>query len=60
MLILQQMATVLCRVKFLSQNFSAVNEDNNELSGKGSRPKGDIQTQDVSTNSRSRKAPAQS
>jgi len=59
MLILQQMATVLCGVKFLSQNFSAVNEDKHVSSGKDSRPKEDIQTQDVSTNSRSRKTPAQ-
>jgi len=60
MLNLQQMATVLCRVKFLSQNFSAVNEDNHVSSGKDSWPKGDIQTQEFSTISRSRKTPTQS
>jgi hypothetical protein len=47
------MTTLLCGVKFLSQNFSAVNEDNHVSSDKDSRPKEYIQTEEVSTNSRS-------
>jgi len=52
------MATVLCRVKFISRNFSAVNENNHVSSGKDSRSKGDIQTQKSTLIQEAGKTPA--